>query len=952
MRIKAALAQGRLQPPAWSIGLHFRTAMSAFTISIFLLLFFTAPAPAQNTSPAFEPHKIIVKFKAASMRLTRDPSALRMARVKRLMPIKSNVEDRMRPLPGGVERIYVAELADDENLEGTLRELAADPEVEYAERDYIMSADDAVQPSPLSPVAPRLNPDDPFFDVQWGLQNTGQFFGGYSGTAGMDINAVRAWDVTTGDRNTILAILDSGIIFNSPEFEGRILAGYDFVHGDDIPVDDFGHGTKMAGIAAATGGNGFLIAGVNWNCSILPVKILDEKGNGSYDNFAQGIIFATDQGAKVISISAGGTGTSVTLANAITYAQSHGAIIVASMGNNNVEFPARYPAAYPGVIAVGAVNNRGLRATPFSCSFTGGSNYGNHISFMAPGDQIISLNYSDPTLLASLPGCGTSDAVPYVSGLISLMFAVNPSLTYDQVYEALKAGARDQIGSASEDTPGWDKYYGWGLIDAYRTLLAVPGTSHTYFAQVAVGGGFSTTFTLMNTGTQAVAGNLILTGDDGEPMTVAFSAPGQQDTSAASCKVQVPPGGTQIITVAAASPGPGSVGWARVESSGGSLAGVATFQETGDDGLTTIAGVLSADATSSASIPINDDRTLGQRSYVTGYAVANPGTEDINIRILVLTPEGTVSRTIDPPLLNPLKPGAHAARFLWEDLGDPGLRFKGSMILTERTGKKFAVVALVLNQGLYTAVPVITGAEAGATSAAATMLAQVAVGGGFTTVFTIVNTGSAPASGTLSLFDEKAQPLNVVFSPPGDKGAIDSSYRITLPAGGTLFLAASAVSPAATIMGWARIDAASGSLGGVATFQLVNGSTLATIAGVLAGQAGGSATIPVSDDRSLGWRSYITGYAVANPGIEDINIRITVVNQNGTILKTLDPPLLNPLKPGCHVARFLWEDMNDPAFQFKGSMILTERSGKSFAVVALVLNQGLYTAIPVVPFNP
>jgi hypothetical protein len=935
------------------IELSFRNTITTLALPFLLVLFFISPAPAQvNPSPEFDPHKIILKLKPTSRLLTRNTADARLARVKQLRPIKSDVVTRMRPLPGGVERIFVAEIADGENLEDALRDLAANPDVEYAERDYIMHADEAVPPAFRPMSSPRLDPGDPFFTQEWGLQNTGQYFGGYAGAPGMDINAVRAWDITTGDSNTILAILDSGIVFNSPEFEGRILRGYDFVNNDAIPMDDFGHGTKMAGIAAATGENGFLIAGVNWNCRILPVKILDAQGNGSYDNFAQGIIFATDQGAKVVSISAGGTGASVTLANAISYAQSHGVIIVASMGNNNVEFPTRYPAAYPGVIAVGAMNNRGRRAAPFSCSGTGGSNYGNHISFIAPGDQILSLDYNDPTLLSNQPGCGTSDAVPYVSGLISLMFAVNPLITYDQVYEALKAGARDQIGPAIEDTPGWDKYYGWGLIDAYQTLQSLPGVSQTYFAQVAVGGGFSTTFTMMNTGTQTVAGNLILAGNDGQPMTVVFSSPGQPDTTAASYGVQVSAGGTQIVTASAASSGPGSVGWARVESSGASLAGVATFQQINNGALTTIAGVLSADATSSAAIPVNDDRTLGSQSHMTGYAVANPGAEDIYVRILVLSPDGVVSQTLDPPLLNPLKPGTHVARFLWEDLGNPTLRFKGSMILTEQTGKQFSVVALVLNQGLYTAVPVIPGAEAGATSAMDTMLAQVAVGGGFTTAFTVVNTGSAPAAGSLSLIDDKGQPLNVVFSPPGDKGSIDSIYKINLSAGGTQFIVASAVNPAATAMGWARIDSSSGSLGGVATFQLLNGSTLATIAGVLATGTSGSAAIPVNDDRTLGGRSYVTGYAVANPGGEDINIRITVLRPDGSILKTIDPPLLNPLRPGWHVARFLWEDMNDPALQFRGSMILTEQSGKSFSVVALVLNQGLYTAIPVIPLKP
>jgi len=871
-----------------------------------------------------------------------------MARVKQLRPLKGDVVTRTHPLPGGVERIFVTEIADGENLEDVLRELAANPEVEYAERDYIMHADDVGAPATRAMKQAPLLPDDPFFSWQWGLQNTGQDYGGPGGVPGMDVNAGSAWEITTGDRNTILAILDTGIVLNSPEFEGRILPGYDFINRDAVPADDYGHGTKIAGIAAATGGNGILIAGMDWNCRILPVKVLNSQGTGSNSVIASGIVWAADQGARVISLSLGGQGGSQSLAEAVSYAQSHGAIIVASMGNNNSESP-NFPASYPGVIAVGAVNNRGLRAAPFSCSGTGGSNFGDHISFVAPGDKIISLDYNDTWMLAPAPGCGTSDSVPYVSGLISLMFAVNPLLSYGQVYDALKAGARDQIGSPLQDTPGWDKYYGWGLIDAYKTLQSVPVVSHTYFAQAAVGGGFTTTFTLLNTGAQAIAGNLILTGNDGTPLSVAFSSPGQPGTTASSYPIQVASGGTQLITANALDPGTLSTGWARVESSDSALSGVATFQLEQGGALTTIAGVLSAAETNSATIPINDDRTLGPQSYVTGYAVANPGTEDINIRITVLKPDGLPLQTIDPPLLNPLKPGWHVARFLWEDMNDPGLQLKGSMVLTEQAGNKFSVVALVLNQGLYTAVPVIAGSDAAATGTTGNMFAQVAVGGGFTTAFTIVNTGSDTASGTLILTGNDGMPLSAVFASPGEPDGAGASKDILVAPGATQLITANAMNPASVTAGWAHIESSGGTLAGVATFQLVNGGTLATIAGVLSSGATNAATIPVNDDRTLGVRSYITGYAVANPGTEDINIRITVLKPDGSVRQTIDPPLLNPLKPGWHVARFLWEDMNDPNLQLKGSMVLMEQSGKTFSVVALVLNQGLYTAIPVIP---
>jgi hypothetical protein len=122
--------------------------------------------------------------------------------------------------------------------------------------------------------------------------------------------------------------------------------------------------------------------------------------------------------------------------------------------------------------------------------------------------------------------------------------------------------------------------------------------------------------------------------------------------------------------------------------------------------LTTIVGVLSSGATNSATIPIDDDLTLGAQSRSTGYAVANPGNEDIHIRLLLINPDGSTARALDPFTL---KAGAHSARFFWQDLADDKLKFRGSVVLIADSGKSFSVVALVLDQGLYTAVPVIPG---------------------------------------------------------------------------------------------------------------------------------------------------------------------------------------------------------------------------------------------------
>ena len=290
------------------------------------------------------------------------------------------------------------------------------------------------------------------------------------------------------------------------------------------------------------------------------------------------------------------------------------------------------------------------------------------------------------------------------------------------------------------------------------------------------------------------------------------------------------------------------------------------------------------------------------------------------------------------------------ARFLWQDLDDPNIQFKGSMVLTAQAAKTFAVVALVMNQSLFTAIPVIP-AELANAAPTVNMFAQVAVGDGFSTTFTLLNAGTETASGNLILAGNDGTPLTVAFASPGQANALASSFLINVPPGGMQLITASAVNPSdATIAGWARAESLGGFLRGVATFQVLKENILKTIAGVLSADATNSATIPVNDNNTLlGGQSYATGYAVANPGNEDVNIRITVLNADGSVWKILDPPLLNPLKPGSHMARFLWQDLDDPNLQFKGSMVLTAQAAKTFAVVALVMNQGQFTAIPVIP---
>jgi hypothetical protein len=249
--------------------------------------------------------------------------------------------------------------------------------------------------------------------------------------------------------------------------------------------------------------------------------------------------------------------------------------------------------------------------------------------------------------------------------------------------------------------------------------------------------------------------------------------------------------------------------------------------------------------------------------------------------------------------------------------------------------------------------------ERSAASSVPVFLAQVAVGGGFTTVFTFSNTGDTAATGNLSLTDQKGNTLPVVLSGatiPQQSGLADnrreaagSIFPLSIPPGGTQIFTARAVDPLADITnGWARLESAGGKVEGVGTFQVAERGSLKSIAGVLASPAAEFATIPIDNDD--GQKRY-TGFAVANTGSENINIRIVTLKEDGTVVDSINPPDLNPLGPQKQIAGFLHQYLSNKT-TFRGSMVLQADSGKKFAVVALLLNKGLFTAIPVILAKP
>src|SRR5205823_15048136 len=202
----------------------------------------------------------------------------------------------------------------------------------------------------------------------------------------------------------------TGVDAQQPDLVGRVLPGYDFVDDSSDTSDRLGHGTFVAGVAAADTNNGIGIAGVAWNASILPVKVLDRSGGGTDAQIAAGITWAADNGASVINLSLGGPESSEVLRNAIEYALSKNVVVVAAAGNEASTIP-QYPAAYPGVVAVSA--------TDWAGDLTYFSSFGPWVTLAAPGFEITGTDRDG----AYETDSGTSFAAPMVAAVAALVRA-------------------------------------------------------------------------------------------------------------------------------------------------------------------------------------------------------------------------------------------------------------------------------------------------------------------------------------------------------------------------------------------------------------------------------------------------------------------------------------------------------------------------------------------------
>jgi subtilisin family serine protease len=318
-------------------------------------------------------------------------------------------------------------------------------------------------------------PQDTHYDLCWHHANTGQ--GG--GSAGADVESEPAWDVTRGSPAVVVAVLDTGVDLDHPEFAGRLIAGWDFVNGDSIPDDDNGHGTQVTGILAANAGNGFGVAGVDHFCRVMPLKVVDAGGSGTTFDLIQGLDRARTSGAHVVNMSLIDYPLTAGLTAALQAAESAGLVLVACAGNGGIgDADVSGPGASPHTISVGATNDMDER-TAFSGT-------GSALELVAPGREVPTVTWNSSDDGHSLfTGC--SAAVPIVAGIAALLKAMDPALDQAGARALLRAGAEDEVGHPSEDTPGWDPFHGWGRVNARGALGAMQPTGVAAAAAAAGG---------------------------------------------------------------------------------------------------------------------------------------------------------------------------------------------------------------------------------------------------------------------------------------------------------------------------------------------------------------------------------------------------------------------------------------------------------------------------------
>ncbi|PIS21357.1 peptidase S8 [candidate division WWE3 bacterium CG_4_10_14_0_2_um_filter_42_7] len=395
------------------------------------------------------PGKVLVKFRAeaSNQEIDRQINTF-SAKFKRRM---DSIDVFVFKVPTGTEERF-------------LKTLSRNPYVEYAEPDYVATA--------------LFDPNDPYFSNQWGLENTGRVISGVVGKIDADIDGPTAWDTTKG--GVKVAILDCGINENHPDLVLKVVDHKDFTGSTSGTNDIYGHGTHVAGIVAAETDNGIGVAGVCPDCYLLNGKVLNDNGSGAYSWIANGIIWATDNGAKVINLSLGGAQRSTTLENAVNYAWNKGVVVVAAAGNSN-NSSKTYPAAYTNAIAVAATDNKDLRAYFSSYGAT-------WVDIAAPGVYVFS-TWKDTTSNANpQPECDGADCYKYASGtsMSTPMVAGVAGLIWKSSYDQSASSVRTRMETTADKIAGTGTYWSAGRVNAANAVSLSTSPTDTESPTVSI----------------------------------------------------------------------------------------------------------------------------------------------------------------------------------------------------------------------------------------------------------------------------------------------------------------------------------------------------------------------------------------------------------------------------------------------------------------------------------
>ena len=409
---------------------HVTVLLMLSALIVLPLVLWAAPVNGAPPSPQpFAAGRILVKFQPGTGQAAR--AAFHRAQGGQLERVIPGLDVEVVRVPVGAEQALA-------------RAYTHSPMVAYAEPDYAAYALDI--------------PNDLLFGQQWGLDNTGQpYKDTLSGTVDADIDAPEAWAIATGGPDVTIAIVDTGIDQDHEDLVAKVDGNVNFTDSDTWD-DRYGHGTHVAGAAAAATNNGTGVAGVCPDCRLLNVKVLNDQGMGYNSWIATGIRWATDHGARVINLSLGGSIKSRTLEDAVNYAWDHGVVLACAAGNDGNSKPT-YPGKYEPCIAVAATDANDQKASFSTYS-------ARWVDVAAPGVDILSTfpnhDYAIGKALGYDYGSGTSMAAPHVAGLAGLVWST--------AYGSNAQAVRERIESTADPVAGTGTYWIHGRINACNAV--------------------------------------------------------------------------------------------------------------------------------------------------------------------------------------------------------------------------------------------------------------------------------------------------------------------------------------------------------------------------------------------------------------------------------------------------------------------------------------------------